>query len=87
LYGAGRPQELDRIPPAERIAEILDLSGVEERENTDRAGDVERVLGVEDECLVPAGDEARRRIARRDRPQVEAADVVFAAQGRCRPWS
>ena len=66
--------------PREVLAGVADLAGVGEQHQAHRPGDVDQVLGVEQQALVAAEHEAGDRVARADGADVEAADAVFAAE-------
>ena len=70
----------DRLFPAEALTAAPHLAGIVEQHETHRTGNVDQVLGIEQEALVAAEDETGRRIARTDAADVEAADAVLAAE-------
>ena len=67
---------VDVFLPREPLPDVADLAGVVEQHQAHRAGDIDQVLGVEQQRLVAAEDQARSPwIARTDRADVVAADA------------
>jgi hypothetical protein len=73
-------QPVGRLLPHEVLADVADLAGVGEQHEAHGAGDRNQVLDVAEQALVAADDDARERIARPHRPDIEPAHAVLAAE-------